>query len=198
MVRKFCVGGIFWGLLCLVLICLVLKGEVLSQSKKNETTSPQLVILQPTDQYEIISWSSDRPSILVRGTLSVVPKGYKLFVAVHPVQTDNVYSYQVPLSGGDWIAQAYLGDRKGGLPRDGGAFEIVAVLSEDSLPERFSEWPQQKNYYLSSIVTVKVKIISWVDKIVLFGKELDVSAPIVALCTIMGGLAGKFLGKRKK
>jgi hypothetical protein len=162
-----------------------------------ESITPKVTISHPTDHYEIHSWSGIRPSILVRGTVSAIPQGSKMFLVTHPTHNDNAWANEIHLTGKDWISQAYLGGSHD-FPRDGDTFEIFTTIrkAEQPLPFMFN-LQNQPISHPSGVITVKVKVISWFDKVVVFLKDVPVSAPISALFTSIGLVIGSILGRKQ-
>jgi hypothetical protein len=136
--------------------------------------------------------------MLVRGTAEAIPAGSKLFLVVHPTQNDNVWANEITLSGKEWVSQVYLGG-PGGLPNNDDIFEIFTTIRaiDHPLPPTFII-QDQPLFYPSNIVTVKVKIVSWIDRAVAYMKDLSVSGVISAAFTALGVIIGNFLGSKSK
>lgn len=158
--------------------------------KNDGMAMPAVSISSPPDQAEISSWSGMRPSILVTGTASNISPGHKLYLVVHPVQNDNVWSTEIILNGQNWISQAYLGGIEG-LPGDGDVFEMFTTVRDENhpLPGAFV-LSSEPIFNPSKVVTVKVKIKSWADKLIAFAKDVQLSVPISAFFTALGGVIG--------
>lgn len=159
---------------------------------------PQVTISYPTDQYKINSRPGRRPSILVRGTAEEIPPRSKLFLVVHPTQNDNVWANEIILSGKEWVSQAYLGG-PGGLPSNDDIFEIFTTIRDidHPLPSMFII-QDQSLFYPSKIVTVKVKIVSWFDRAVAFGRDWQISGPISAFFAVVGTIIGTIVSRKAR
>lgn len=160
--------------------------------------APQVSISYPTDGTEVHTLPGKRPSILVRGTAEAIPAGWKLYLVVHPTQSDNVWANEIALGGKEWVSQAYLGG-PGGLPNNDDMFEIFTTLraTDNPLPSTFV-MQDQPLLHPSKVVTVKVKIVSWSDRAVAYAKDLQISGPIAAVFTALGGVIGAILASRSR
>jgi len=154
--------------------------------KPETSNAPQVTISSPAELTEISSWSGDRPSLMVAGSADTIPPGTKLFLVVHPTHSDNVWANEISLTGRNWVSQAYLGGA-GGLPRDGDTFQIFTTVrpSDQPLPPMFNMKDEVMSNP-SSIITIKVKLISWLDRLIAFGKDWQVSIPIGTVFGVFG------------
>lgn len=169
----------------------VLNGSQVSDAASGRT--PRVTIAQPVTGCEVRISPGTRPSLLVRGEADEIPDGYRLYLGVHPTHSDSVWTQEVPASR-QWLTQAYFGGDSH-TPRDGESFELIALLADDPPPDQFSEL-DNRSYYVSEIVTVKVSVRSWLDRAVAFMKDLGISVPIATLLATVGGLLGAWLERR--
>lgn len=160
--------------------------------------APQLSISYPTDGSQVQTEPGERPSILVRGTAEGIPAGWKLYVVVHPVQNDNVWAHEIATGGGDWVSQAFFGGPEG-LPSNNDAFEIFTTLraADNPLPSSFVI-QDQSLLYPSNVVTVKVNVVSWLDRTVAYAKDLQISVPIGGFFAALGGVIGVIIAPRSR
>jgi len=155
---------------------------------------PQVSISYPPNHLVVVSPSGKRPSILVQGTDKAIPAGSKVYLIVHPMQSDNAWAQEVNISGEQWLGHAYLGG-SAGLPGKGDAFEVFAAVA-DSLPSEFVVESQAFSD-VSDIVVVTVETVSWLDRAVAYGKDLQVSGTISAFFTVLGGIIGILLERKR-
>jgi len=171
----------------------------LNSSEQRQSEDPQITITQPADQYELTSWEGTQPSVLVRGTAKGVSPEANFSLIVHPTRSANSWTSKIALSGDTWVSQAFFGDPNGELPRDGESYEILAAVSDRPLPDTFNELPSTND--LSNVVHVKVRVVSWRDKAIAFGRDWQISVPITSFFTFLGVIATlvfKRFGERKQ
>jgi len=176
-----------------------ISAEPLESSPKslhNKSITPEITITHPIDKHEINTCPGNRPSILVQGTAEWIPSDSKLYLIVHPTQNDNVWANEILVTERQWISQAFLGG-PGGLPNNDDTFEIFTTIRDSNhpLPSVFIIH-EQALLHPSKITTVKVKIVTWFDRALAFGRDWQISTPISACITVVGAIIGAIIQRK--
>jgi hypothetical protein len=159
------------------------------------SATAQVSIAYPTGHYVVVSPSGKRPSILVRGTGKDVPAGSNVYLIVHPRLNANSWAQPVTTSGQQWVAQAFFGDLAE-LPGKDDAFDILAAVADHPLPDSQFVLREQTLSALSNVVDVTVETVSWWDRFVAYAKDLELSGPLGASCTALGGIIGVLIDRK--
>ncbi|OHE72432.1 MAG: hypothetical protein A2007_01040 [Verrucomicrobia bacterium GWC2_42_7] len=159
-------------------------------------SSPNLRISYPEDHYGIHIWSGDRPSILVKGTACGLSQEDRLVLVVHPRNNDLLWQQEVPVVGTQWLANVHLGDLSG-LPRNNDEYEVFAAVTQTQPPNNGVSLKDLPLSCSSNILTVKVDAVSWFDRVVAYGSNLQVSGPFTALIAGITGITTLVIGRKQ-